>query len=173
MIACKTAAPFNCDRCHQELDHESVYRIDPQPNGTWPIERVTCDTTRPTSPSSETACSIVLRYPTTIILENPFGKSITTCGKPASATLEVVLRPRSQNLPPSGCCFRCLGWWFSTRSGEPGEIAPIDSVPTGRPTLCHSPAMKSPENDTLKQQTVLAPPGLWNQCQGDKSEHSS
>ncbi len=41
------AGPFSYDRCHQELDHESVYRLDPQPDGTWSIERVTFDTTRP------------------------------------------------------------------------------------------------------------------------------
>lgn len=30
-----------------ELDHMSVYRLDPGPNDTWEIERVTYDTTRP------------------------------------------------------------------------------------------------------------------------------
>ena len=31
----------------KELDHDSVYRLDPQPDGTWSITRVTFDTTRP------------------------------------------------------------------------------------------------------------------------------
>ncbi len=31
----------------KELDHDSVYRLDPQPDGTWAITRVTFDTTRP------------------------------------------------------------------------------------------------------------------------------
>ena len=35
------------DRTHMDLDHESVYRLDPQPDGTWAINRVTFDTTRP------------------------------------------------------------------------------------------------------------------------------
>ena len=34
-------------RDDMELDHESVYRLDPQGDGTWSIERVTFDTTRP------------------------------------------------------------------------------------------------------------------------------
>ena len=31
----------------KELDHDSAYRLDPQPDGTWSITRVTFDTTRP------------------------------------------------------------------------------------------------------------------------------
>jgi len=31
----------------KELDHDSVYRLDPQPGGGWSITRVTFDTTRP------------------------------------------------------------------------------------------------------------------------------
>jgi len=34
-------------RADLELDHESVFRCDPQPDGTWRIERMTYDTTRP------------------------------------------------------------------------------------------------------------------------------
>jgi len=30
-----------------ELGHESVYRLDPQPDGSWQIRRMTFDTTRP------------------------------------------------------------------------------------------------------------------------------
>jgi gluconolactonase len=30
-----------------ELDHESVFRLDPQPDGRWTIERMTFDTTSP------------------------------------------------------------------------------------------------------------------------------
>ncbi len=35
------------DRASMELDHESVFRLDPQPNGQWTVARVTFDTTRP------------------------------------------------------------------------------------------------------------------------------
>ncbi len=35
------------DRSTREMDHESVYRLDPVPNGTWSMARVTFDTTRP------------------------------------------------------------------------------------------------------------------------------
>jgi len=35
------------DRDDMELDHESVLRLEPQADGTWLIERVTFDTTRP------------------------------------------------------------------------------------------------------------------------------
>ena len=39
--------PWSQDRSAKEQDHESVYRLDPVPDGTWRIERVTFDTTRP------------------------------------------------------------------------------------------------------------------------------
>ena len=35
------------DRANKELDHDSVYRLDPGANGDWAISRVTFDTTRP------------------------------------------------------------------------------------------------------------------------------
>lgn len=35
------------DRSLKELDHESVYRLDPLADGDWRIERVTFDTSRP------------------------------------------------------------------------------------------------------------------------------
>jgi len=41
------AGPQSMDRSRMELDHESVYRLDPQKDGTWKINRVTFDTTRP------------------------------------------------------------------------------------------------------------------------------
>jgi gluconolactonase len=34
-------------RDDMELDHESVFRADPQPDGSWTLHRVTFDTTRP------------------------------------------------------------------------------------------------------------------------------
>jgi gluconolactonase len=39
--------PWSADRSNKELDHDSVYRIDPQPDGSWKTARVTFDTTRP------------------------------------------------------------------------------------------------------------------------------
>lgn len=41
------AGPWSLDRSHKKLDHDSVYRLDPQQNGNWSISRVTFDTTRP------------------------------------------------------------------------------------------------------------------------------
>lgn len=41
------AGPWSYDRANKELDHDSVYRLDPRPDGTWNITRVTFDTTRP------------------------------------------------------------------------------------------------------------------------------
>jgi gluconolactonase len=41
------AGPWSADRSHKELDHDSVYRLDPQADGSWSIERATFDTTRP------------------------------------------------------------------------------------------------------------------------------
>lgn len=34
-------------RADMELDHESVFRADPQPDGSWTLHRMTFDTTRP------------------------------------------------------------------------------------------------------------------------------
>jgi gluconolactonase len=41
------AGPWSEDRANRELDHDSVYRVDPQADGTWTTTRVTFDTTRP------------------------------------------------------------------------------------------------------------------------------
>jgi gluconolactonase len=41
------AGPWSEDRANKELEHDSVYRLDPQPDGSWSIHRVTFDTTRP------------------------------------------------------------------------------------------------------------------------------
>ena len=42
-----SAGPWSFDRSHKELEHDSVYRLDPQADGTYAISRVTFDTTRP------------------------------------------------------------------------------------------------------------------------------
>jgi gluconolactonase len=42
-----SAGPWSADRTHKDLPHDSVYRLDPQPDGKWTITRVTFDTTRP------------------------------------------------------------------------------------------------------------------------------
>jgi gluconolactonase len=42
-----TDPKYGADRGAMELDHESVYRLDPRPDGTYAIARVTFDTTRP------------------------------------------------------------------------------------------------------------------------------
>lgn len=41
------AGPWSEDRANKDLDHDSVYRLDPQEDGSWSINRVTFDTTRP------------------------------------------------------------------------------------------------------------------------------
>lgn len=41
------AGTWSNDRTHQDLDHESVFRCDPQADGSWRTARVTFDTTRP------------------------------------------------------------------------------------------------------------------------------
>ena len=39
--------PWSEDRTAKELEHDSVYRLDPNDDGTWSIIRVTFDTSRP------------------------------------------------------------------------------------------------------------------------------
>lgn len=41
------AGPWSLDRGNKDLEHDSVYRLDSQAGGTWTINRVTFDTTRP------------------------------------------------------------------------------------------------------------------------------
>ena len=41
------AGPWSESRANKELDHDSVYRLDPQAGGGWSHSRVTFDTTRP------------------------------------------------------------------------------------------------------------------------------
>jgi gluconolactonase len=41
------AGPWSEDRSNKELEHDSVYRLDAQPDGAYQINRVTFDTTRP------------------------------------------------------------------------------------------------------------------------------
>ena len=41
------AGAWSEDRGNKELDHDSVYRLDPGGDGSWKIHRVTFDTTRP------------------------------------------------------------------------------------------------------------------------------
>ncbi len=42
-----SAGPWSQDRTHKELDHDSVYRLDPDAEDNYSISRVTFDTTRP------------------------------------------------------------------------------------------------------------------------------
>ncbi len=41
------AGPWSGDRSHKDLPHDSVYRLDPKPDGGYSLHRVTFDTTRP------------------------------------------------------------------------------------------------------------------------------
>src|SRR5436305_4585301 len=41
------AGPWSDDRTYKDLPYDSVYRLDPQQDGTYKINRVTFDTTRP------------------------------------------------------------------------------------------------------------------------------
>ena len=41
------AGPMSEDIANKDMDHDSVYRLDPQTSGSWTISRVTFDTTRP------------------------------------------------------------------------------------------------------------------------------
>jgi len=41
------AGPFSYDRANKELDHDSVYRLDSLSDGSFSIQRITLDTTRP------------------------------------------------------------------------------------------------------------------------------
>ena len=42
-----SGGPWSLDPANKELDHESVYRLDPLPHGGYSMNRVTFDTTRP------------------------------------------------------------------------------------------------------------------------------
>jgi gluconolactonase len=57
--------PRYSDRSNMELDHESVYRLDPTTAGPWQITRVTFDTTRPNG------LAFSLDYHTLYVAETP------------------------------------------------------------------------------------------------------
>jgi gluconolactonase len=42
-----SAGPWSKDRSEKDLDHDSIFRLDPREEGEWAITRVTFDTTRP------------------------------------------------------------------------------------------------------------------------------
>ena len=42
-----SAGTWSENRVSMELDHESVFRLDPEPDKSWSVNRVTFDTTRP------------------------------------------------------------------------------------------------------------------------------
>ena len=42
-----SGGPWSEDLANKDLDHDSVYRLDPQADGEWSIHRMTFDTTRP------------------------------------------------------------------------------------------------------------------------------
>ncbi len=42
-----SAGPFSYYRTNKQLEHDSVFRLERQSDGTWTIERMTLDTTRP------------------------------------------------------------------------------------------------------------------------------
>ena len=41
------AGAWSLDRANKDLDHDSVYRLDPKQDGEWTVTRATYDTTRP------------------------------------------------------------------------------------------------------------------------------
>jgi gluconolactonase len=80
--------PCYGDRSKMELDHESVYRLDPRPDGTYAIARVTFDITRPNG-----------------LLLSPDGRTLYVAESPSAP--DGIRQLRAYPVDPDGSLGRC------------------------------------------------------------------
>jgi gluconolactonase len=143
------AGPWSQDRTHKDLDHESVYRLDPQPDGSYSIHRVTFDTTRPNG------LLFSLDYKTLYVAQS--GREATEKRQlrayPVNAdkslgTPEVLYDFGAHRgidgmrLDTEGDIIACCGWEVSGPGpmmyvfSPRGEVRETHPVPCTRPTNC-------------------------------------
>lgn len=142
-------------RDDMELDHESVYRLDPQPDGSWRPERVTFDTTAPNglllSPDEKTLYVAESKYGVGARRElraYAVGEERAGGGEAAAGSFEVL----HNFYPHRGIDGMCLdaqgnivataGWEESGPGGmiyvfsPSGRVLETHPLPCDRPTNC-------------------------------------
>ena len=135
---------------HKDLDHDSVYRLDPKPDGAWDITRVTFDTVKPNG------ILFSLAYNTLYVAEhgNQPGQPRELRGYPVredgSLGEYTVVYDFAPNRPIDGMCLDTEGniispAGLSRSEGDPpavhvispsGEVLESHPLPADRPTNC-------------------------------------
>ena len=143
------AGPWSFDRTHKDLDHDSVYRLDPKPDGAYAISRVTFDTTRPNG------LLFSLDWKTLYVAQSGRGPSETRQLRayPVNADLTLgegeVLHDFGENrgidgmrLDSDGNIIATAGWEIGGPGpmiyvfSPAGEVVEMHPVPCTRPTNC-------------------------------------
>ncbi len=147
----EAAGPWSQDRAQKDLDHDSVYRLDPQSDGKWPIRRVTFDTTRPNG------ILFSLDYKTLYVAQSGRGPSEkrqlraypiredTTLGEAS------VLHDFGENRGVDGMCLDTNGNIVATAGWERGGPGPMIYVfsPRGEVRETHPIDAQRPTNCTF------------------------
>lgn len=136
-------------RDDMELEHESVYRLDPQPDGTWTCTRVTFDTTAPNG------LLLDANESTLYVAQSKYGDGelrelraypILENGTLGSHTVLHNFYPHrgidGMCWDADGCIVATAGWELSGPGGmiyvfeTNGRVVETHPVPANRPTNC-------------------------------------
>ena len=145
------AGPWSQDFTHKELDHDSVYRLDPQSDGKWPIRRVTFDTTRPNG------ILFSLDYKTLYVAQSGRGPSekrqlrAYPVREDANLGEASVLHEFGDNRGVDGMCLDTNGNIVATAGWERGGPGPMIYVfsPRGEVLETHPIDAQRPTNCTF------------------------
>ena len=145
------AGPWSEDFSHKELAHDSVYRLDPQSDGEWSIQRVTFDTTRPNG------ILFSLDHKTLYVAQSGRGPSekrqLRAYPVREDATLgeTAVLHDFGENRGVDGMCLDTSGNIVATAGWEHGGPGPMIYVfsPQGEVLETHRVDAQRPTNCTF------------------------
>ena len=145
------AGPWSEDRGHKELDHDSVYRLDPQSDGSWSTQRVTFDTTRPNG------ILFSLDYKTLYVAQSGRGpdekRQLRAYPVNEDETLGegLVLHDFGENRGVDGMCLDTTGNIIATAGWENGGPGPMIYVfsPQGDVLETHPVDAQRPTNCTF------------------------
>lgn len=144
-----SAGPWSHDRTPKQLDHDSIFRLDPQPDGAFSITRVTFDTTRPNG------LLFSLDYGTLYVAQSGRepGEARQLRAYPVNSDLSLgahrVLHDFGAHRGIDGMCLDAEGNIVATAGWElggpgpqiyvfspDGEVLEMHPVPCRRPTNC-------------------------------------
>jgi gluconolactonase len=143
------AGPWSFDRANKELEHDSVYRLDPQPDGSYSIHRVTFDTTRPNG------LLFSLDYKTLYVAQSGREKTEARQLRAYPVHPDKTLGPcdilhdfrenrgiDGMRLDTEGCVIATAGWEIGGPGpliyvfAPSGEVVETHPLPCTRPTNC-------------------------------------